>query len=175
MKKLLKDPIKYNLFFLTAFPVIFIILGLLSKFSDKAKTVFFAPVFVYTYIVERLEKIFGFDPQFLYDLSAKVFHSRFFWVILYIMLFALTVIACRFGLNEKTKAYKILSIFIYAVWFCLINSMFIRLGVLLINSAGIAVVLILFLPVNLLIATGIGKTVSVGKEKIIVEYEEEDA
>lgn len=173
MKKFLKDPIKYNLFFLTAFPVIFIILGLLSKFSDKAKTIFFAPVFIYTYIVERLEKIFGFDPQFLYDLSADVFHSRLFWIILYIMLFVSAVISCRFGLNEKTRSYKILTIVVYAVWFCLINSVLIRVGVLLINSAAIAVVLILFLPVNLVIASGIGKTVSVRKEEIIVEYEEE--
>lgn len=165
----LKNPIHFNLLVLTVIPIIFILIGVLSLFSETIQNIFFSPVYVYSYVTEKAADFFGADADAVCNTVFSLFYNYTTMFSFYFLILSGNIIV--YYLHEQGMAgiYKKAEMIFYIVLMLLLIPTFIYTGVIFIDTFGLIFAVILFLPSMFLLSCGIGKTVSVKNWKKIKE------
>ncbi|MGN0612884.1 MAG: hypothetical protein ACI4JB_03210 [Porcipelethomonas sp.] len=161
IRKFCKDPVKFNLLVLTAFPLIFIFTGFMGYSSDRFRHIFFSPHLIYGSFIAGLIEKMGCSAGWFYKISAKVLYTYPFWFLIYGVLLILEIFAWGLYMHGRADVYRRLTITVYFFWIFFAVAAFIQTGIMLVNTVWIIAVFVLFLPAAFLLSSGIGKTVSV--------------
>ncbi len=161
LKLWLKNPIRFNLLVLTVIPIIFILVGVLSLFSETIQNIFFSPVYVYSYVISKIADFFGGDADTVCNTAFSLFCNYTTMFGVYFLILSGNIIVYYLNEQGMTGIYKKAEMIFYIVLMLLLISTFIYIGTICIKSVGLIFIILLFLPVMFVMSCGVGKTVSV--------------
>lgn len=175
MKKLYKNPIKFNLYFLMLFPLIFIIIGIISFFSEDVRQVFYAPASLLGYLTGELFSKFGAEEEKVSRAITDLLCTYQFSLTAYILLLGSDIFSFMLLKRGNIKAYIIITVTECILWFCVWTLFYIQIGFWNIYSVGLIAIMILFLFTTFIISNIIGKAISIKPKENDVEviYEED--